>query len=67
MISSLDLLAPQSKIFIDANIFLYGAMETNQLNTYYYFCLNLYDLEFIFTNNFHQNVQIQTDHTQRRH
>lgn len=43
MISSLDLLLPQSKIFIDANIFLYGAMETNQLNTYYYFYLNLYD------------------------
>ena len=27
MISSLDLLVPQSKIFIDANIFLYGAMD----------------------------------------
>ena len=27
MISSLDLLAPQSNIFIDANIFLYGAMD----------------------------------------
>lgn len=27
MISSLDLLAPQSKIFIDTNIFLYGAMD----------------------------------------
>ena len=27
MISSLDSLAPKSKIFIDANIFLYGAMD----------------------------------------
>ena len=27
MISSLDSLAPQSKIFIDANIFLYGALD----------------------------------------
>ncbi len=27
MISSLDSLAPQSKIFIDTNIFLYGALD----------------------------------------
>jgi len=27
LISSLDLLAPQSKIFIDTNIFLYGSMD----------------------------------------
>jgi uncharacterized protein len=27
VINSLDLLAPQSKIFIDTNIFLYGAMD----------------------------------------
>ena len=67
VISSLDLLVPQSKIFIDADIFLCSAMDTNQLNTYYYFYLNLYDLEFIFTNNFYQNVQIQTDLIQRRH
>ena len=60
-------LCPQSNIFIDANIFLCSAMDTNQLNTYYYFYLNLYDLEFIFADNFYQNVQIQTDRIQRRH